>query len=100
MKNTQALLKFGVTIPTGAMSQVYLMTFLSAKATPIARQLEIWLPDEKREYLVFSNGFSEKNTNLADLYAGKTVAKGEGVMGRVWLTGMPSINEKYEDNFF
>lgn len=47
---------------------------------------------------MFSNGFSEKNTNLADLYTGKTVAKGEGVMGRVWLTGMPSINEKYEED--
>jgi len=75
---------------------IYLMTFLSAKATPIAIQLEIWLPDNKRERLIFNEGYSAKKSNLADLYAEKTFAKGEGAMGRVWLTGMPSIVEKYE----
>jgi len=75
---------------------IYLMTFLSAKATPIARQLEIWLPDEKRERLVFNTGFSAKKSCLANVYAEKTFAKGEGEMGRVWLTGMPSIIEKYD----
>ena len=75
---------------------VCLMTFLSAKATPIARQLEIWLPDEKGERLVFNNGFSAKKSCLTDVYAEKTFAKGEGAIGRVWLTGMPSIIEKYD----
>jgi hypothetical protein len=73
---------------------VYLMTFLSAKATPIAKQLEIWLPDEKEERLVFNSGFSVKKSSLADVYEGKTFAKGEGAIGRVWLTGMPFIIEK------
>ena len=72
------------------------MTFLSAKATPIARQLEIWLPDKKREHLVFNEGFSAKKSNLAEIYAEKSFAKGEGGLGRVWLTGMPAIVEKYE----
>jgi len=75
---------------------VYLMTFLSAKATPIVRQLEIWLPDKKREHLVFNEGFSAKKSNLAEIYAEKSFAKGEGGLGRVWLTGMPAIVEKYE----
>ncbi len=75
---------------------IYLMTFLSAKATPIARQLEIWLPDDKRERLVFNEGYSAKKSNLADLYAEKTFTKGEDAMGLVWLTGMPSIVEKYD----
>ena len=75
---------------------ICLMTFLSAKATPIARQLEIWLPDDKRERLVFNEGYCAKKSNLAGLYAEKIFAKGEGAMGRVWLTGMPSIVEKYD----
>lgn len=75
--------------------QVYLMTFLSAKATPIARQIEIWLPDHKRERLVFKDGFSEKATDLAADYAAKTFAKGKGAMGRVWLTGVPTIVDEY-----
>lgn len=71
------------------------MTFLSAKATPIARQLEIWLPDDKRERLVFKDGFSEETTDLAAVYASTAFAKGEGVMGCVWLTGVPVIVDDY-----
>ena len=75
--------------------QVYIMTFLSAKATPIARQLEIWLPDAKRQRLVFRDGFSKKATDLAAVYGAKTFAKGEGIIGRVWLTGVPAIVDDY-----
>lgn len=75
--------------------QVYIMTFLSARTTPIAKQLEIWLPDEKRERLVFKDGFSCQASDLAAVYAAKTFAKGEGVMGRVWLTGVPVIVDDY-----
>ncbi len=75
--------------------QVYIMTFLSAKATPIAKQLEIWLPDDKRERLVFNNGFSHKASDLAAVYSAKTFVKGDGVIGRVWLTGVPVIVDDY-----
>jgi hypothetical protein len=93
-KNAGITTALGIPMPDKA-GIVYLMTFLSAKATPIARQLEIWLPDENRARLVFNEGFSAKKSNLADVYAGKTFAKGEGEMGRVWLTGMPSLVESY-----
>jgi hypothetical protein len=46
--------------------------------------------------ILFNDGFSAKKINLADVYEEKTFAKGEGGLGRVWLTGMPSIVEKYE----
>jgi hypothetical protein len=41
---------------------------------------------------------AQKKSNLADVYAGKAFAKGEGEgeMGRVWLTGMPTIVESYD----
>jgi hypothetical protein len=71
------------------------MTFLSAKATPIARQIEIWLPDENRERLVFTKGFSYKSNDLAAAYDSKTYAKGEGAIGCVWLTEIPVIVENY-----
>lgn len=73
----------------------YLMTFLSAKATPIARQIEIWLPDDKRERLVFTKGFSDKAADLAATYESKSYAKGEGEIGRVWLTETPVIVDNY-----
>jgi len=76
--------------------QVCLLTFLSAKATPIARQIEIWLLDHSSERLVFKEGFSEKGINLAEIYASKTIAKGQEIIGRVWLTGIPVIVDKYD----
>lgn len=75
--------------------QVYIMTFLSAKATPIARQIEIWLPDDKRKHLFFKDGCSEKTGDLAVVYGAKVFAKGEGAIGRVWLTGVPVIVDDY-----
>jgi hypothetical protein len=93
-KNAGITTALGIPLSDRA-GQVYLMTFLSAKATPIARQLEIWLPDDNRERLFFKDGFSEKATDLAAVYAAKTFAKGEGVLGRVWLTGVPVIVDKY-----
>jgi hypothetical protein len=94
-KNAGITTALGIPLSDKA-GHVYLMTFLSAKATPIARQLEIWLPDENRLRLVFSSGFSAKKSKLADVYAGKAFAKGEGEMGQVWLTGMPSIVESHD----
>ena len=37
----------------------YVMTFLSALATPLVRRFEIWLPDASRTRLQRSYGFSE-----------------------------------------
>ena len=78
--------------------QVYMMTFLSAKATPIARQIEIWMPDTDRQRLIFKEGFNENKCNLAALYATKSYAKNEGNLGRVWLSGSPAIVEQAAGN--
>ena len=94
-KNAGITTALGIPLPDNA-GFVYLMTFLSAKATPIARQLEIWMPDQKRERLIFNDGFSAKKINLAEVYSEKTFAKGESGIGHVWLTGMPAIVEKNE----
>jgi hypothetical protein len=83
----------GVGIPYAIGDQTWVMTFLSAQATPIARRFEIWVPDASRTVLTFQSGDCSKNTDLATLYASKTIRKGEGSIGGAWATGMPAINE-------
>ncbi|WMT72854.1 GAF domain-containing protein [Bradyrhizobium sp. Ash2021] len=84
----------GVGIPyTTGNDQTWVMTFLSAQATPIAKRFEIWVPDRARSALVFHSGDCSKNTDLASLYASQTIGKGEGSIGGAWATGMPAINE-------
>jgi len=84
----------GVGIPYKTSSdQTWVMTFLSAQATPIAERFEIWLPNEARSALVFHSGDCSKNTDLEALYASKTIGKGEGSIGGAWATGMPAISE-------
>jgi hypothetical protein len=84
----------GVGIPyrTGA-DQTWVMTFLSAQATPIAQRFEIWVPNAARTALTFHSGDCSKGADLASLYAGKQIGRGEGSIGGAWATGMPAISE-------
>ena len=91
----------GVGIPYKTSSdQTWVMTLLSAQATPIARRFEIWAPNESRNALVFQSGACNSNTDLDALYASKTINRGEGCIGGAWATGMPAINEnlKYDES--
>jgi hypothetical protein len=88
--------KAGITtvlgIPVSVVAnQVYIMTFLSAKATPIAQRIQIWAPDQSGERLVCQAGYSKQNDELAEIFETISVRKGEGLLGRVWLTGVPAI---------
>ena len=51
------------------------------------------MPNEARDALVFQSGDCSKGADLDSLYAGKSIAKGEGSIGGAWATGMPAINE-------
>ena len=56
----------GVGIPyTTSSDQTWVMTFLSAQATPIARRFEIWVPNPSRTELVFQSGDCSKDADLA-----------------------------------
>ena len=79
-----------------AANQVYIMTFLSAKATPIARRIQIWVPDESGQRLICQAGYSKQNDELAEIFEAVSVRKGEGILGRVWLTGVPAIRNNSE----
>ncbi len=84
----------GIAIPVVmSQEQIYIMAFLSAKKTPIAKHLQIWLPDEKHETLSCHHSYGYENDDLANIFESKTIAKGEGVIGKVWLTGVPDIAE-------
>ena len=83
----------GVGIPYHTGDETWVMTFLSAQATPIARRFEIWVPDASRSALVFQSGDCSKQADLTALYDGKTIRRGEGSIGGAWATGMPALNE-------
>lgn len=88
----------GLAIPISQQGrQVNIMSFLSAMATPIAKQIEIWIPDQQGRSLLFSDGYTLNNAELKDLYANTNIAKNEFSMGKVWLTGVPIITESLVD---
>jgi hypothetical protein len=85
-------------IPVGnSDEQSYVMTFLSAKATPIAKRIQIWIPDLRGKQLVCQQGYSKNSNNLAEIFETITVNKGVGALGRVWLTGMPVISGNLDE---
>jgi hypothetical protein len=93
--------KAGITTALGipvsvVANQVYIMTFLSAKATPIAKRIQIWVPDKSGQRLVCQAGYSKQNDELAEIFETISVRKGEGLLGRVWLTGVPAIRNNSE----
>jgi len=93
----QAGISTGIAIPVAnRVDQNYVMTFLSAKATPLAKRIQIWTPEDKQ--LVCRQSFSKNSNNLAEIFETITVNKGVGALGRVWLTGMPSITGNQEES--
>jgi hypothetical protein len=49
------------------------------------------VPDESGQRLVCQSGYSKQNDELAEIFETVSVRKGEGLLGRVWLTGVPVI---------
>jgi hypothetical protein len=86
----------GLSIPVlNNHEQAYVMTFLSAKATPLAKRIQIWIPEGQR--LICQTGYSKTSNELATLFESISVEKGVGALGRVWLTGMPIITGDIEN---
>lgn len=78
-------------------SEVYAVTFLSARDTPIARRFEIWVPSGSAG-LTFQEGYCDQGIELEMNYCSSSIAKGEGTIGRVWLTGVPAVCEDLEND--
>ena len=69
---------------------LYVITWLSALGTPIARRLEVWQPDAEQAALRLQAGFCEHAGTLAPA-PDAAVQRGEGALGRCWLTGLPTL---------
>jgi DNA-binding response OmpR family regulator len=69
----------------------YVMTFLSGAGTPIARRFEVWRPTSDGSALVLSSGHGDEEADLAAARASLTVARGDGPVGKAWLTGVPTV---------
>jgi hypothetical protein len=81
-----------------ASGQIWVMTFLSAFDTPIARRFEIWVPNEAGSVLTFHSGDCDQNTQLATDYQSVTIGKGEGTIGEVWSSGVPALRTNIADD--
>lgn len=77
--------------------QNYVMTFLSAMGTPIARRFELWAPTEDRSALVFSAGHCDRQADFAQDYAATRLTWGDSLIGRVWALGLPAVSESIGD---
>lgn len=95
----QSGISTGLGIPVGKCDELtYVITFLSAKATPIAKRIQIWIPGQDGKQLVCQQGHSKNSNNLAEMFETLVVEKGVGSLGRVWLTGMPVITGNQEES--
>jgi hypothetical protein len=87
-------INFGLGIPyIGRANETWVMSFLSARSTPIAHRFEIWVPNASRDALVFQSGYCSKDTDVAAAFADKSIRKSEGTIGGAWMTGSPAIQD-------
>jgi hypothetical protein len=82
----------GLGIPYAPVSgHTYVLTFLCARNTPIARRLEIWVPNQADDALMFHAGYCDDNAVLTTAYEQVKISKREGLLGQVWFTGIPAL---------
>ena len=85
-------LNVGLAIPyTNGSDETWVVCFLSALRTPIARRFEIWHPAGDGGALQFHSGYCSSGADLDKIFSGKTISKGEGVLGRALASASPVI---------
>jgi hypothetical protein len=68
--------------------RTWVMTFLSARNTPIARRFEIWVPTQDKETLIFHAGDCDQNSEFAIAYKSAKIEKNDGAIGQAWASGI------------
>lgn len=92
-------LSHGVGIPCPlASGQSWAVTFLSGRATPIARRVEIWVPDAQGGFMTFNSGTCELGADLAKTYQTFHIEKDQGAIGQAWSSGAPAVCGCVVDN--
>lgn len=76
----------------------YVMTFLSALGTPIARRFEVWVPTPERDALTFLAGDCDQKPDFAAAYATTRLAIGASPVGRAWQTAIPVVSESLAED--
>lgn len=76
--------------------QHYVMTFLSAMGTPIARRIEVWVPTEDRKALLFNTGHCDRTPEFSLDYAQTRLTHESCILGRVWALGLPAISDSIQ----
>lgn len=71
----------------------YVLAFLSALATPIARRFEVWEPDPTRTRLHRVSGFCEVEGALGGAPDGPSLDRAQGTIGTPFLTGVPAASD-------
>jgi hypothetical protein len=71
--------------------QVWVMTLLSARDTPIARRMEIWVPDEQGRALTLQSADGDISAEYPLDQVSAEVAPGEGTIGQVWQERIPAV---------
>lgn len=82
-----------VGIPCGSGNgdgDTWVLTFLSARKTPIAGRFECWRPDGAGG-LRFAGGYCESGADLESAYAGLALPADTGDFGAVATSGLPRI---------
>jgi hypothetical protein len=89
---TEIGLNRGIGIPYIHRSgHVWVMTLLSARDTPIARRVEIWVPDERQSALTLQSDDCGESAEHPLNQARATIGRGEGIIGQVWRNKIPAV---------
>ena len=84
----------GLAIPCAVRGDAnFVLAFLSALGTPIARRVEIWKPDAARQKLELAGGFCESGGSIGPAPPHLALDCGQGTIGKVFLTGVPAVSD-------
>jgi hypothetical protein len=88
-------LNVGLAIPyTNGGNETWVVSFLSARSTPLARRFEIWRPDADDGTLRFDCGYCSSGADLDKFFSGKTIRSGEGALGQAFASASPVIGSE------
>ncbi|MBL8471869.1 MAG: GAF domain-containing protein [Rhodocyclaceae bacterium] len=84
----------GLALPSPyAPGQNYVMTFLSALGTPIARRFEIWVPKADGSALAFLTGECDRKPGYGAAFANVELAPGASALSKCWTNGLPVLSD-------
>jgi len=82
----------GLGIPySSPPNQTWILVFLVARDTPIARRFEIWIPDKHERALIFHSGDCDQSGQMPEELKSAVIAKGQGTIGRAWQSGIADV---------